>query len=270
MTIEGAGSIQSGNWLVWNVRHKYSLDSWKMSFTLVRNAMGPAATGSALASSPAPRPDWQRRRRCDRDRRPRTRGSARAAAHPLLRQVPRHRLRRRRVNDADQGQGARRCSARPQPAGACLASPTPGPGRLRVPARDRKRRLDRVRGRRRVVPHLGRRLLARGRVPGRRRRRRQGDHHRPPRTRSKLDDDQGTITLSDPNGNTVTLDSSGITLANGQSDGRGQQLERVGQRRRAGGAVMTPRPAGLRVPVPDRHRHRSRPRRPATPLMSTR
>ena len=33
----------------------------------------------------------------------------------------------------------------------------------------------------------------------------------------ELNDDQGSITLSDPNGNTVTLDSSGITLANGQS-----------------------------------------------------
>ena len=33
----------------------------------------------------------------------------------------------------------------------------------------------------------------------------------------EFDDDQGSITLSDPNGNTVTLDSSGITLANGQS-----------------------------------------------------
>jgi hypothetical protein len=33
----------------------------------------------------------------------------------------------------------------------------------------------------------------------------------------EFDDDQGSITLSDPNGNTVTLDSSGITLANGQA-----------------------------------------------------
>ncbi len=33
----------------------------------------------------------------------------------------------------------------------------------------------------------------------------------------EFDDDQGSITLSDPNGNTATLDSSGITLANGQS-----------------------------------------------------
>jgi hypothetical protein len=50
VTVEGAGSIQSGNWLVWNVRHSFSLDSWKMAFTLVRNAMGPAAPGAALGS----------------------------------------------------------------------------------------------------------------------------------------------------------------------------------------------------------------------------
>ena len=50
VTIEGAGNIQSGNWLVWNVRHKYSPDSWKMAFTLVRNAMGPAAAGGTLSS----------------------------------------------------------------------------------------------------------------------------------------------------------------------------------------------------------------------------
>jgi hypothetical protein len=48
--IEGAGSIQSGNWLVWNVRHRFSLDSWKMNFTLVRNAMGPAGAGGTLGS----------------------------------------------------------------------------------------------------------------------------------------------------------------------------------------------------------------------------
>lgn len=33
----------------------------------------------------------------------------------------------------------------------------------------------------------------------------------------KLDDGQQSITITDPNGNTVTLDSSGITLANGDS-----------------------------------------------------
>lgn len=50
VTIEGAGNIQSGNWLVWNVRHRYSAQSWKMAFTLVRNAMGPAAAGGGLSS----------------------------------------------------------------------------------------------------------------------------------------------------------------------------------------------------------------------------
>lgn len=50
VTIEGAGSLQSGNWLVWNVRHAFSLDSWKMSFTLVRNAMGPAGAVGTLSS----------------------------------------------------------------------------------------------------------------------------------------------------------------------------------------------------------------------------
>lgn len=33
----------------------------------------------------------------------------------------------------------------------------------------------------------------------------------------KLDDNQGSITITDPNNNTVTLDSSGITLDNGGS-----------------------------------------------------
>jgi len=49
VTIEGAGNLQSGNWLVWNVRHRFALESWKMAFTLVRNAMGPAGAGGALA-----------------------------------------------------------------------------------------------------------------------------------------------------------------------------------------------------------------------------
>jgi hypothetical protein len=56
VTIESAGRLQSGNWLVWNVRHIFSLDSWKMAFTLVRNAIGPSGLGgtlAALASIPA-------------------------------------------------------------------------------------------------------------------------------------------------------------------------------------------------------------------------
>jgi len=57
VTIEGAGNLQSGNWLVWNVRHRFSLESWKMAFTLVRNAMGPAGggtLGSLAGSIPGP------------------------------------------------------------------------------------------------------------------------------------------------------------------------------------------------------------------------
>jgi hypothetical protein len=54
VTIEGAGNLQSGNWLVWNVRHRFSLESWKMAFTLVRNAMGPAGAGGTLASLAGP------------------------------------------------------------------------------------------------------------------------------------------------------------------------------------------------------------------------
>jgi hypothetical protein len=50
VTIEGAGSIHSGNWLVWEVRHRFSLDSFKMAFTLIRNAMGPPAAGGSLSS----------------------------------------------------------------------------------------------------------------------------------------------------------------------------------------------------------------------------
>ena len=50
VTIAGAGTLQSGNWLVWNVRHIFSPDSWRMRFTLVRNAMGPPAPGGTFAS----------------------------------------------------------------------------------------------------------------------------------------------------------------------------------------------------------------------------
>lgn len=48
--IEAAGNLHSGNWLVWNVRHRFLQDAWKMRFTLVRNAVGPAGVGGTLAS----------------------------------------------------------------------------------------------------------------------------------------------------------------------------------------------------------------------------
>lgn len=39
--IDGAGSLYSGKYLVWSVRHAITLDAYKMTFVLVRNAVGP-------------------------------------------------------------------------------------------------------------------------------------------------------------------------------------------------------------------------------------
>jgi phage protein D len=41
VVISGAGSLNSGKYFVWSVRHTITADSHKMKFTLVRNAMGP-------------------------------------------------------------------------------------------------------------------------------------------------------------------------------------------------------------------------------------
>jgi hypothetical protein len=43
--INGAGSLHSGKYFVWSVRHAITADSHKMKFTLVRNAIGPQPTG---------------------------------------------------------------------------------------------------------------------------------------------------------------------------------------------------------------------------------
>lgn len=43
--IEGVGALHSGKYLVWSVRHRFGADAHKMSFVLVRNAVGPAAAG---------------------------------------------------------------------------------------------------------------------------------------------------------------------------------------------------------------------------------
>lgn len=48
--IAGAGHLHSGKWLVWQVRHRFSVDGWTVGFTLARNAMGPAAPGGTFAS----------------------------------------------------------------------------------------------------------------------------------------------------------------------------------------------------------------------------
>jgi len=46
--IEGVGSLNSGKYYVWSVRHRLTADAHKMKFTLVRNAVGPAPTGGGL------------------------------------------------------------------------------------------------------------------------------------------------------------------------------------------------------------------------------
>jgi hypothetical protein len=50
VTIAGAGHLHSGKWLVWQVRHSFSVDGWTTGFTLTRNAIGPAAPRGTLAS----------------------------------------------------------------------------------------------------------------------------------------------------------------------------------------------------------------------------
>lgn len=43
VAVEGCGSLLSGSYLVWSVRHSITTQAHAMSFVLVRNAMGPAA-----------------------------------------------------------------------------------------------------------------------------------------------------------------------------------------------------------------------------------
>jgi phage protein D len=47
VAVEGCGSLLSGPYLVWSVRHSITTQAHSMSFVLVRNAMGPAPSGSS-------------------------------------------------------------------------------------------------------------------------------------------------------------------------------------------------------------------------------
>jgi phage protein D len=50
VTVNGIGSVHSGTYYVWSVHHTIKLDSYLMSFVLVRNAVGnaPSSTGDLL------------------------------------------------------------------------------------------------------------------------------------------------------------------------------------------------------------------------------
>jgi hypothetical protein len=50
--IDGAGSLHSGNWFVWSVRHKLTIDAVNFEFTLLRNSMGPAPSGGLPGGLP--------------------------------------------------------------------------------------------------------------------------------------------------------------------------------------------------------------------------
>jgi len=41
VAVEGCGSLLSGSYLVWSVRHSITTQAHAMAFVLVRNAMGP-------------------------------------------------------------------------------------------------------------------------------------------------------------------------------------------------------------------------------------
>jgi phage protein D len=47
VSVVGIGTLHSGSYLVWSVRHTITADSHKMKFVLVRNAVGPAPSGGA-------------------------------------------------------------------------------------------------------------------------------------------------------------------------------------------------------------------------------
>jgi phage protein D len=46
--VDAAGSLHSGKYFVWSVRHNITADSHKMKFVLLRNAVGPAPAGGGL------------------------------------------------------------------------------------------------------------------------------------------------------------------------------------------------------------------------------
>jgi hypothetical protein len=53
VAIAGAGSLHSGNWFVWSVRHQITVQAVCLQFTLLRNAIGPSPAGGLPGSLPS-------------------------------------------------------------------------------------------------------------------------------------------------------------------------------------------------------------------------
>ena len=47
--LDGAGTLHSGKYLVWSVRHTITSDAHRMRLRLVRNAVGQASAGGAAS-----------------------------------------------------------------------------------------------------------------------------------------------------------------------------------------------------------------------------
>ncbi len=223
VALVGVGALHSGTWIVWTVRHRLTQEAHKMTFTLLRNAVGapPAGHGAGGLSGPGRAPDERRAATL------RSRGGAQddgadrragAAAQPLLRQVPR---RGRSMSTP------RPCGSRPS-VPAVLGRPglRLGAGRAcRSPATAMASPFCRT-----PAPASGSSSRAAtsptrsgsgcywhdGEAAVRRHRQRPGASSPRPARSSCSTSTGGTITVSDQNGNTVTLGfDSGITLQRG-------------------------------------------------------
>jgi hypothetical protein len=47
VSLVGVGAVHSGTWIVWTVRHRFTQEAHKMTFTLLRNAVGNPPPGGA-------------------------------------------------------------------------------------------------------------------------------------------------------------------------------------------------------------------------------
>ena len=212
VTVEGAGSLHSGNWLVWNVRTHITVDSRQARvhpaaqrrWARRRRAAGPAG---CREGSDAGR-DADGGTRCFRAG-ARARGSRRAPARPLLRQLSRRRHRQQRPVELGRIKAkvpAVLGESTPGWAMPCVPYAGPQVGFAFLPEVG-QRRLDRVRGRRRVVPDLGRLLLAGRRAPAEA----KDDAKAIVTAGSKIVlDDGNSRPRGRPQQNSITLDSDGI------------------------------------------------------------